>query len=552
MSEGALIDLPNARALLRLRYAVEHAAWLARDQSEPGVHIAVIALDGAVEFALWIVARAYAAPLGETATRPNLLKAVHAILDPGIGEDGWRPPGESSVDQLHRARNNTQHAAVPVDPSAVPDWSSAARSFIESLVETAFERPLSEVSLADAVRDEGLADLLHRAHERVEGPEPDPIAAFVLICRAFDDARRRWREQQAHIYGRPVLEATHRTTLPAFGMLDPVVPQDERLADLLDVTPFANDLGEYSWFLASRRQQQEAGWSPDSADCRRALAFVSGWIVRWEVFDRGYPVEAWEKHRASLVPPVIGDGEGTTFIGGEAFMIAELPGGPAHCDVLVSLANIPDRAPGGWRSRLLQSLHDAATELEESIRFDGVQMFPTGQLLLQCPLGCEADAVSRVVRRGIEITDARYRQWSEDESARRAERQKLRVELTAVIDSVRTGRRLFDTVEVTERAVDGKEVVTLGLNFGDFRYEELNLCLDLFRSVPLFMPTDVVQSDRLTFEAFDITDENATVVRDTIHRCEDIVFERRKLHAHQRLTFQKFAGRIAELFSAQT
>ena len=550
MSEGAVIDLPVARALLRLRYSLEHAAQLARDQSEPGVHIAVIALDGAVEFALWIVGRAYAAGLGETANRPNLLAAVHRKLDPRFGEEGWRPPGESSVDQLHRARNNTQHAGVPIDASAVPDWTSAARAFIESLVEAAFERSLSEVSLADAVRDEALADLLRRAHEAVESSESDPVAALVLTCRAFDDARRRWSQQQVHIYGRPLIEAVRRAELPAFGMLDPVVPEDEKLADFLDVVPFANDLGEYAWFIASRRQQEEAGWSPGLADCRRALAFVSGWIVRWEVFDRGYPVEDWEQHRAGLVPPVVGDGTTTTYLGAEAYMTAEVPGSPARCEVIVSLANIPDRGRGPWSNWLLQALVDSAHELGEDIRFDRVQMFATGQLLLGSRLGYDADALWRVVHRGIELTNERYREWSADKNRRRTEQQRLQAELTAVIDSVRTDRNLFDTITVAERGADGKPVVTLGLNFGDFMYEELNLCVALFRSLEVFRPTDVVQ-DRLVFEAFEMTDENAAVVRDAIRRCEDVVFERRKSHAHRRVEFQRFANRIEQLFRGQ-
>lgn len=63
-------------------------------------------------------------------------------------------------------------------------------------------------------------------------------------------------------------------TRPACGMLDPVVAMDDRLADFLEVAPFAGDLGAYTSFLAARRQQQD-GWTPEPPDTRQALVFVS-------------------------------------------------------------------------------------------------------------------------------------------------------------------------------------------------------------------------------------------------------------------------------------
>ncbi len=273
------MDPPTARALVRLRYALEHALALARDSSEPGAHIAIVALDGTVENALWLTARSYGAQVKQMASRQELLNRVRDALA-NAGRT-WRPAGGPGVQQLNRARNDAQHAAVQFDAAQLPDWSAAARAFIDSILSAAFERPLSEVALADAVRDPHLADLLRRAEQAIDQSQPG-VDAFALIGDAFDDARRRWREQQGHVFGGwlpggPASQAS----LPALGMLDTAISQDDRLTDFLEVVPFAGDLGEYSCFLSARRQQQQAAWTPDVDETRRALIFVSGWIVRW-------------------------------------------------------------------------------------------------------------------------------------------------------------------------------------------------------------------------------------------------------------------------------
>jgi hypothetical protein len=539
------VDLPTARALVRLRFALEHALALARDSSEPGSHIAIVGLDGAIEHALWLVTRAFGADVRPMATRPELVTKVRELLTAAGTQ--WEPAGGAGVDQVHRARNDAQHAAVQFDPVQLPDWASAVSAYVDDLIESAFARSIFDVSLADAVRDLALSALLRQAEHNLSFKDS---GAFQLVCVAFDEARTRWRDQQVHIYGRLMNEVMFQASYPAFGMIDGTVSQDERLADFLEVAPFAIDLGEYLWFLSSRRQQQEVGWTPDPADTRRALNFVSGWIVRWEIFDRGYPLDRWNEHVAGLQPPILGDGDRTQILRAEALMTSEVPGYPARCHLHFWLANVPDGARGPWGNWLPQGLVDAAAELRENIRFDQVQLYLTGQVLLVCDLGFDADVLANVFQRAIEITDQRYREWEANGIRRRQELTHMQAEFARVIDSAQTGQILFGGVEVTERSSDGQPIVWVGLNFGEFRREELGLCVQGFQGAGGVLASSGTLQERIVFDAFELTSESEALLRGVVSRCERSVLRRRELYGRRRLEFQHFQNRIELLFQA--
>jgi len=417
--------------------------------------------------------------------------------------------------------------------------------------------------LADAVRTPELADLLRRAEAEIDAdmkregkqdvgehaarPQPD-AGAFALVCTAFDEARERWRAQQIHAHGKLTAEPGLRIGRPELGFLDPPVSASERLADFLEVVPFANDLGEYSWFVGARRQQA-AGWTPTPGHARRALVFVSGWIVRWEVFDRGYPLEGWE-HWASLAPPTSGDETHTEIVDVEAFLTPARPGSSARIQLGFLLANIPDRARGPWASWLVQALHEPVRRDGEANSFQSVHLSLTGWLSLACPLGSDAEVVARAVTRAVEFADERYQEWSGRKAERRAELRSLQVAFAAVIDNARRGLDLFAGVEVEERAADGKTVVWVDLNLGDAKSEELGLCADIFRDLKgEFLSTGVMQ-DRIVFEAPELTPETEARLSDAVRRCEAIVLERRTLRAQQVLAFQHFANRVASSVSS--
>ncbi len=89
---------------------------------------------------------------------------------------------------------------------------------------------------------------------------------------------------------------------------------------------FANDASEYIWLEHAREEQEDTGWMPPPEEARRALLFATSWIVRWEIFNLGYPVDHWEAHRDSIQPPIIGQGRTPLLWIKEVSFSEEVPG----------------------------------------------------------------------------------------------------------------------------------------------------------------------------------------------------------------------------------
>jgi hypothetical protein len=273
-------DLPTASGLVRLRLLAEDARRRADDTSDVGRHLALVALDGACEYVLWLASREHAVAVKERAGVPDLYSAVKDALA------GWKVRGWRGVSQMHQARNVAQHAGVAPDADQLPDWADATIAFIDSLCMAAFGTRLAQILLADVVRDESLRTQLRWSEEQLS---ENPGQSFLLTVGAFDEARRRWRAQRS-LPGFAPSPGGHRRQ-PS---LAPPLPEVD---EFLEVEPFAGDFGEYTWLRRARQEHEHAGWVPDVREARRALSFVAGWIVRWEIFDQGYPLDRWEAHR---------------------------------------------------------------------------------------------------------------------------------------------------------------------------------------------------------------------------------------------------------------
>jgi hypothetical protein len=114
---------------------------------------------------------------------------------------------------------------------------------------------------------------------------------------AFSVARERWRGQRLAAFAAPS-PAGYEPILASEEMLviNELTQAVQGLEDVLEVQPFAGDLGEYVWFRRALAERASAGWMPNPQDARRALVFVAGWVVRWEIFTLGYPDDRWEAH----------------------------------------------------------------------------------------------------------------------------------------------------------------------------------------------------------------------------------------------------------------
>jgi hypothetical protein len=196
-------------------------------------------------------------------------------------------------------------------------------------------------------------------------------------------------------------------------------------------------------------EQERAGWAPSRDDARRALAFVSGWIVRWETFDRAYPVDRWEDHRESVQPPT--DGNGPVKIHwARAEFLRGVPGRPARTVIYFQLANVPGRGRSPWDAMLGDALEELAREAFETGRLLlSVQWTLSGFLILQVGLDADAELISGVVEQAVELAGRRYPEYLTESEERELQRETLLFELRDLIRRASSGDvSLFGEVDV--------------------------------------------------------------------------------------------------------
>ncbi len=519
----------------------EDARRRAADTSAPGRHLALIALDGACEYAVWLAARTRGITFKRS--RPSLYEHVEALLE-ALGANGWTAPGRQGVEQLHRARNEAQHSAVAPDPAHMPDWLDAAWAFIDSLCLAVFGRALDEIVLADAVRDSSLHDQLRRSEEALA---TDPLVAFTLAVAAFREAREKWRAQR---------KPQQQIGSPLGGYLRlPDATSDIRgqlqdLDDFLEVQMFANDAGEYIWLRRTREEHELVGWAPTVVEARRALLFASSWIVRWEIFDRGYPVARWEAHRASIHPPETHGGAKPEIQWAQTVLLDEAPGRPARCVVYAQLANVPDRGRGPWPPILQRAVADAAGEADAEARILDAYWHYSGLLQLEADLGCDPNAVADIMLRAVEVAYERYVAQVIEKERRELQRQQVEKDFRDVIVAKSDGLGIFADVrlEMDERWGTNDWLVFLRLRVGEAGQHALLNCLDILRDALTVHGKVALVEDRIAFQVFELNDESKQQLTEALSRCEDQVRHLREHYALQQLAFQTFAAGIRDRF----
>ncbi len=505
--------------------------------------MALIALDGACEYALWLAAGVYGIALqGDRAS----LFDLYNKLEPRLREsDGWQPRGWSAVKQLHRARNQAQHAAVVPDPGQLPLWCDAAWAFIDVLCGAAFGVALAEIVLADAVRDPELRAQL----EQGEGAlAEDSAGAFALVVAAFDQARERWRAQRRPGAFVPVVQERWLRRDPAADIRDRLRDLD----DFLEVQLFAGDAGEYVWLRRARDERQSAGWAPSGEDARRALLFVTGWIVRWEIFDRGYPVDDWEAHRESIQPPIVGDGEELQILGADTEFLAEVPGRAARCVLHMQLANVPGRGRRPWEALLRTALEDSAREAGRPGMFLDVAWWLFGWLRLHVELKSDPDVVADIVRGALQLAFERHRERLTDDARREEERARLEVAFRDLVHSARSDLDPFGEVRVIkdEWLATNGWLVVLELREGAGGVAERVQVFKIFQDAARQLPHLHDRDGNIAFQAFALAEESEQALRTAIGLSEDQIRYLRDFRTTQARDFDEFAARIQRQFGS--
>lgn len=281
------------RQLQRLRFLLEESLTRSQDPTEIGRHSALILVDGACEYAMTIA-------LGHHGRSSESFPKKFALLRETLGD--WKPDAWASILQLHGARNQAQHHGTVVDASNMPGWVSQAQQFIDSLVVSAFEVELRTVLLADSVETEDVRLQLIDAEKALE--QGDPTGTFSASIGAFDTARDAWRGQRVETVGQLRLQYSGLSH-PGGIETDPTNLSLMRFEDLLEISPFAPDIGEYHWLLA-RRGEFEHEIAPSLDTARRAFLFVLAWVLRWEAFAARYEARRYPPPTPAYEPPVTG------------------------------------------------------------------------------------------------------------------------------------------------------------------------------------------------------------------------------------------------------
>lgn len=321
----------DAQRLSRLRILRSEARRRSRDRSDPGVHLAVIAIDGVGELAVGLcvrqqgVAVKHDAPL---AVRLDRL-AVHLRI---------APPGRKGFEDLHKARNLVQHEGILPDREQLPLWLAETEQLTDALIEASFEVDLNVVGSAAGVRDPQLRQLLSEAEEALEDGEAEN--SFQLCWQALETARRELRRATG------LFPPKSPPALAGRGGAGEFVGQLEALSEQIEFSVFTTEPAEWLW-LRQRQGERFRGLPLTGADAARAFVFVLACALEFESYTERHNVERWEHWRAEQNAPKTGRAGGPHI---DSVTIGDSPGAPGGrveelCEWRFQLSNVPESEP---------------------------------------------------------------------------------------------------------------------------------------------------------------------------------------------------------------
>jgi hypothetical protein len=381
-----MLDATAAERLVRLRALLVAAQARAGDRSHPGIHGAVVALDAACELALGLCLHELGVP--PKRTFPEKMQQIREALG-----ESWQHPGLQGVDELHRTRNNVQHAGVLPDADHLPIWAAEAERFIRALVATVFRCDLTEIYASSAVTDDSLRELLATA-ERALADEDAP-RALEHAWGALESARSRWSSQRPQGF-----TASGRRA-------------QEVVDEYLDAGTFGADPAEY--FALKRRADTDLVDQADLDLARRAVVFALAWILRWEAFNAAYPPLEPVPWRLRQQAPVTGaEGSRPVPVGVELYD-PPLPG--ASVAFRIQLADLPSEGEVEW----IDLFHDAMRAVRETHReLVLAQIDRHGEVLLHIAGAVDGRAVESLMGSLTDKTQELYERRVEERRVRAA------------------------------------------------------------------------------------------------------------------------------------
>ena len=515
--------------LIRLRMMLERALREAKGSSEPSRHIALVTLDGACEYAIRFSAHRRGLPLKPDA---GFHAGIELLRNNPDRRKPWKQTGVRGVLELHAARNQTQHMGVLPDRELMLGWVGDARAFIGELIEVSFGVALEDVLLADAIRSDELRGLLNQAERELNSG--DPSTAFRYVEEALHQARQWWLVQ--HDYARGYASVG----LPIPGDAD----------DRLEVQVFAADMTGYTQLLTTRRHVERGGPEPDEPEARSALLFAFNWILQWEAFNEGYPVERYVEYSRTRHSPQIDDG-GSPRIAWhiESYRLEAGAEREEEFEMLLQLANIPISDDRDWGLDFPAALASAKQEFTDgvSINFQGID--PDGVLRVRVPVSAEPDDLVSALNRATELATESHQRRDQDMREWRLQAVELREKYATVLRETATGNVFGDIDVVPELQSTGVRYI-VGIDIPSATQFELNLATSIFNGQGGHLAATSHQAGKIVFEAFPLKDNVLDRLRNAIQGGEEEILRYRNIATEHERERQSFTQQIENLLGS--
>ena len=229
------------------------------------------------------------------------------------------------------------------DQAEFTGWSADVERFVNSLVAAAFDVDLQTVATAQAVQTAELRATLEVAErELAAGNFKTSLSSS---CEALKDARHRWVKERTDAIGRGKPKPAPMQDITAAHIREAM----DRMEDLAEVETFASDVGEYIWLKSLQRHLWE-DIPVERDDAERALAFVVGWVLRWEAFSHRYTMDRPGRWRRSRRPQTTTDdppGRERCRVGQHSrARVRRMT--CARRSITITLVDIPDRGAEAW------------------------------------------------------------------------------------------------------------------------------------------------------------------------------------------------------------
>lgn len=402
MTRQPPLDSSEAQRLSRLRVLLSDTRRRVGDESELGLHVAVLAIDGVGELAIGLCLH----KLGVRAKQSDSVPArLNRLLDKLKLDTST--PGVQGFLELHKMRNLVQHEGVLPAPDQVPRWLAETEKIADALVAASFGVDLSEIGSSAGVADRELQEKLGQAEKALEQGEAE--RSFDASWYALETARRQLRQKTGLHSGAGasgfsgVGEANRGLGALAKGF--------DELADQMELSAFTPEPGEWIWFR-QRQGEKFRGLSPSLADAARAFAFVLSWVLRFESYIARHGVDRWERWEEKQRAPVTGVPGGPHI---HAVHEGDSPSAPdgnikGLRNWIFELTDIPEIANPGFDWAI------GATSRAERSVVTHAYLDPVGRLSVTCPTSADPKDVVGSVRRLIVDAKAQLMKRSEEDA----------------------------------------------------------------------------------------------------------------------------------------